>query len=165
MTHQPTPPDVGHRHPAVQVRPSSIHGLGVFATALIPAGTVIEVAPCLPLEQGWEKLPTILNHYLFAWPFDGTGRAVGFGWASMFNHSPTPNVGWQTHTDRKCLEFFSLQEIEADQELLIDYGEEYWDLVAGQADVADPTQISIESQAAHQLISPAPAEGSGPAKT
>ncbi|MCC5830564.1 MAG: SET domain-containing protein-lysine N-methyltransferase [Phycisphaeraceae bacterium] len=131
------------RHPGLEIRRSPLHGLGVFTAEPIPAGHIIEQSPCLPLEQGWEKMPTVLNHYLFAWPYEGDGRAVGFGIASLFNHGQPPNVTWATLTKTQRLEFRAARDIQPGEELLIDYGPEFWQNARKYPTLGDQEQRSI----------------------
>lgn len=110
----------------VEVRYSQLDRFGVFATANIPTGSILHEAPVLVLERGWETVPTVLNHYLFAWPKDGDGRAIGFGIASLLNHSSQPNATWETDPLREVLIFFALRAIAQGEEVLVDYGADYW---------------------------------------
>ncbi len=114
--------------------------MGVFAGQAISAGTIIEQCHALPIEQGWERIDTVLNHYLFAWPWDGDGRAVVFGLASVFNHGRPPNAAWKTVLESTRVDFYTLCDVMAGKELLIDYGDEYWQ----QAAVYSPPQGATE---------------------
>jgi SET domain-containing protein len=110
----------------VVIAPSRVHGLGVFAIEPIRKGEVIEECPCLPLERGYEHLPSVINHYLYEWPYGGDGRAVVWGSASIFNHAPSPNANWQTLDDPPRCVFRATRDIGAGEEVFIDYGDEYW---------------------------------------
>lgn len=110
----------------VVIAPSRVHGLGVFAIEPIRTGEVIEECPCLPLERGFEHLPSVINHYLYEWPLDGDGRAVVWGSASVFNHDPSPNATWRTMPDPPRIVFTAARDIGAGEEVFINYGEDYW---------------------------------------
>ncbi|KAJ9113963.1 hypothetical protein QFC19_000159 [Naganishia cerealis] len=79
----------------LEIRTTPTAGRGVFATEDIPAaGTVVEESPVLVLtKKEWDDgllNDGVLGGYGFNWTAGGMG--VGLGIASMFNHSPQPNV-------------------------------------------------------------------------
>lgn len=113
-------------NPKVVIAPSPVHGLGVFAVEAIAKGELIEECPCLPLEHGYERLSSVINHYLYEWPLNGNGRAVVWGSASIFNHSEQANASWQTHDGPPRYVFEARRTIAAGEEIFIDYGREYW---------------------------------------
>ncbi len=130
-------------NPKVVIAPSPVHGLGVFATEPIAVGELIEECPCLPLEQGFERLSSVINHYLYEWPFDGDGRAVVWGSASIFNHSTRPNASWQTLDGPPRYVFRANREIEAGEEIFIDYGKDYWQHHDGYPSIDDAPSRSL----------------------
>ncbi|KAF8544058.1 hypothetical protein BDD12DRAFT_873792 [Trichophaea hybrida] len=107
-------------------------GRGIFATRLIPAGTVIDTAPVILLgvdEFNTNVQYTDLLHYSYNWPVRvGNGKtelhqAIVLGLGSMFNHSlRRQNVGWKRNLDAQVVVYTALKDIEAGQELLISYG-------------------------------------------
>jgi uncharacterized protein len=80
-------------HPLVEFRPSTIHGLGGFATTLIPAGSrVIEyVGERITKEQSLERCAGD-NAFIFCldetWDLDGS---VDWNPARLMNHCCEPN--------------------------------------------------------------------------
>ncbi len=117
--------------------------MGVFASGPISAGELIEQCHALPLERNWQRIDTVLNHYLFAWPYDGDGRALAFGIASVFNHGDAPNVTWRTLVQAQRIDFRALRDIAAGEELLIDYGAEYWQQATRYSHPTSAPQRSI----------------------
>ncbi|TSC85532.1 MAG: histone-lysine N-methyltransferase [Parcubacteria group bacterium Gr01-1014_8] len=98
-------------------------GYGLFATNAIPAGEFV-------LEYKGRHVPTetadkLKTKYLFeidsSWTIDGSTRA---NTARYVNHSCAPNCEADVR-DGKVL-IFANREIEAGEELTIDYGEEYF---------------------------------------
>ena len=124
-------------------------GRGVFASALIPAKTVIEICPVLildPQDANNHISKTMLDHYTYNWPWTKDGRGlktqvIVLGLGSMFNHSTyAQNVAWTRDVANECITYTALKDIEAGDELCISYGNgRLWfhDADAG-AEVVDP---------------------------
>ncbi len=113
--------------PKVFVQPSSIHGLGVFASQDISSGEIIEKAPLLKLEIH-EKNP-LLADYRFWW--EGNGKrlfyVVALGYGSIYNHSSNPSGYFTNNHEDFTMDFIAKRDIKKGEEILVDYGgDEYW---------------------------------------
>lgn len=105
----------------------------MFASAPIPAGTIIDISPVLILgiEENLKHIEhTSLYHYTYNWPTispEGTAQksqAVVLGLGSMFNHSTQKqNVGWKRDLDREVIVYRALNDIAEGEELCISYGD------------------------------------------
>ncbi|KAI9680583.1 MAG: hypothetical protein M1817_004023 [Caeruleum heppii] len=95
---------------------------GVYATADIPAKTVIETSPVIvldPLENQQHVEHTQLLHYTYNWPYhdERSGKrantqAIILGLGSMFNHSTlAQNVGWERDVDKLLVRYTALRDI------------------------------------------------------
>ncbi|EME83832.1 uncharacterized protein MYCFIDRAFT_195052 [Pseudocercospora fijiensis CIRAD86] len=121
------------RFPHLHLVSNTAKGRGVFASAPIPAGTIIDVSPVLILsiEENLNHIEhTSLYHYTYNWPTkssDGTpqkSQAVVLGLGSMFNHSTqNQNVGWKRDLDREVIVYRALKDIVEGEELCISYGD------------------------------------------
>jgi len=104
--------------------PSSIQGIGLFAAADIPKGTVTWLwDPLLDQEISWqsaEKLPQIARAFLQTYAYrnlqNQTWMLCGDA-AKHMNHSFTPNI----HTSGPTGEDRAARDIKAGEELTIDY--------------------------------------------
>jgi SET domain-containing protein len=107
------------------VKPSRIHGLGVFAGKNFEKGQVIE--ECYTLKMDWDEIKnTILSKYVFNYKGNTVSLMLGNG--SIYNHSSTPNVEHTWSDDEQTIvEFSAIRNINKGEELFIDYGEEYWE--------------------------------------
>ena len=48
--------------------------------------------------------------------------------AMVYNHSASPNAEWDIEDeDERFVKFYALKEIKQGEEILHDYGEEYWE--------------------------------------
>src|SRR5690348_16097147 len=77
----------------LEIRDDPAKGRGVFATAPIAAGALIESTPVIvvPATQCALLDQTILHDYYFDWDADGSG-AVALGITSLCNHSRRPRA-------------------------------------------------------------------------
>ena len=115
----------------LEVRRDPLKGRGVFATARIGAGTVIERAPVVivPAYQCPTVERTILHDYYFHWDGnpDGDGRgAVALGLVTLCNHSGRPRARALRNFAAETLDLVALVDIEAGDEVTIDYGCALW---------------------------------------
>lgn len=61
---------------------------------------------------------TLLARYCFQW---AEGAAVALGYGSLYNHSPNPNCVYWTIKDEGIVEFVALVDIQAGEELRVNY--------------------------------------------
>ena len=113
--------------PFLRVSPSTVHGLGAFATAVVPKGALLGLyegkryGADVIKSKVWDDQLT----YLFVLT-DGTTIDAGRGGNATrhLNHSCAPNCEASEaydDTGRLVLEFRALRRLKADEELFIDY--------------------------------------------
>lgn len=116
------------------VKKSSVEGAGygVFATADIPRGVLVEVCPVLLFHNETLKIlfettggDHLLADYVFRWmpgrTWDGQ-MALAMGYGSMYNHSDDNlNVMFQYRADPPAMEYFTTRDVVAGEELFIRY--------------------------------------------
>ena len=95
-------------------------GRGVFAPIRFRKGELIERAPVqvMPNWQWCHIDKTLLTDYCFLW---GDEMALPFGAFIFYNHSYSPNAYYAKRLDDGVIEMFSLRDIEAGEEILINY--------------------------------------------
>lgn len=97
----------------VESGPSAIHGTGVFATASIAKGALI---------GHYTGRPTAVDgtHVLWVEADEGGWQAIdGTGVLRFLNHSRSPNAEFDGP------DLYALRDIEAGEEILFDYGEDW----------------------------------------
>jgi hypothetical protein len=109
-------------HSLVELRPSSIHGLGGFATGFIPSGTrVIEyVGERIDKRQSAEQCARnnqCIFHLDEQWDLNGN---VEWNPARFLNHSCLPNCDAE-RIDRRIW-IVARRDIKADEEITFNYG-------------------------------------------
>ena len=110
---------------ATTLRPSPVHGLGVFTTQPVRAGTVVSrFLPPFDIQYPAVLLPALSDAeraYLrnFAYRSRYTGLYILTGDHDRYmNHSDTPNVGMNPNGNTENL---ALRDLAADEELTCDY--------------------------------------------
>lgn len=101
---------------------------GVFARVDIPNETLVEECPVIPIYAN-ERTPRInaIRSYEYEWKVKdehGTlivSHALAAGMGGMYNHGSPSNLGNVNHLTEFRIEFWSLRDIEAGEELTIDY--------------------------------------------
>ena len=112
----------------IEVRDSSLHGLGVFACVNIPAGGVIERCFYIVIDDDDLHDVNRLNDYLFTSPDAPSDYLCVLGCGMIYNHGTKANAEWQiADDDNRFVEFTALIDIKAGDEILHNYGQEYWD--------------------------------------
>ena len=113
----------------IYVKKSPIHGLGVFAGEKITKDEMIEECPILTLPINQGESSGLLLDYRFNWP-QGTEweeQVVGLGFASLYNHSESPNAYWISNYEKRTFNFIASRDIEVDEEIFVWYGDmSYW---------------------------------------
>jgi SET domain-containing protein len=105
---------------------SPVHGQGVFAAVDIKKGETIERCPYLVIDDDDLADENRLNDYLFTSPDVSTDYLVIMGYGMMYNHSSKPNAEWEIDDDNRFVRFSAIKNIAAGEEILQNYGEEYW---------------------------------------
>jgi SET domain-containing protein len=112
-------------------------GRGVISEAPIQKGELIERSPVLviPAADRAATDATIVFTYVFMWEhgtveedlYKHEGRAaIALGFTSLLNHSYTPNCDFIRHIDDLVIDLVAARDIEAGEELTIDYQMTLW---------------------------------------
>ena len=117
----------------IYVKPIEGKGLGVFAREPIQTGEIVETCPLFSLgKTPGNKNQDPFYNYRFAYPREGRHNGnqdfvIPWGYGCLYNHSNTPNADWIDHPTEKAFQFIAIQDIKAEEELCINYGDSgYW---------------------------------------
>lgn len=111
--------------PCLAVRESPAHGLGVFTSEAIPAGTVVERAAVLESLLD-KRLPQCgMERYCYgSWEAFPHVFFMPSGFGTMYNDAQRCcNTFHTLDMNTRCLTFTTLRDVEAGEELFIDYGQ------------------------------------------
>lgn len=110
----------------IEMRDAGKKGRGMFATAFIPKGTVIEQSPYIhiPSEDFEDLQHTTIQRYWFyvSGKTDKPTCAIGLGHTSLYNHSTRPNAEWNILPRSKMIKIKTVRDIRKNQEITINYG-------------------------------------------
>jgi SET domain-containing protein len=109
----------------IEMKPSPIHGRGMFARSPIRQGEIIEVAPLIYFNREEVKPGSIIRDYDIG--VNDNKNAIMLGYASIYNHSNDPNIIWIINEAQKTITMMAVKNIKINEEILVSYGENYWD--------------------------------------
>ena len=114
------------RIPGLYFAPSKLGGRGIFTKEFIPEGSIIEICPVIVLPENERPIihNTGLHDYYFLWGDDQNEAAIALGYGSLFNHAVHPNAEYIVDYEMITLEFMALRDIEAGEEITINYNGE-----------------------------------------
>ena len=97
-------------------------GYGVFTTAPIGEGDIIEICYCIECSAHVDDLVDYLYRH------DETKKSLlAFGFGSIYNHNYSNNIHWRTiDGNDNFIQLYAKRDIEAGEELCHDYGVGYW---------------------------------------
>ncbi len=111
--------------PDVVVRDTgTAKGMGVFAKASLKQGQVVELCPIITFKAPFKELPQEVMTRVFDWAVlanaPGT-HAIALGFGSMYNHQNPANMRYEATCSGRFLQFVAVRDIEAGDELTINY--------------------------------------------
>jgi uncharacterized protein len=99
-------------------------GRGVYATRHFARGDVIDDCPVLVMP--YLSRTHITDSYAWSWQQD---QGLCLGISSLFNHSPKPNTSSRRFYPQRRMVFRALRCIRAGEEILIDYGSTWFEVL------------------------------------
>lgn len=96
-------------------------GNGVFSTAELRPGKIIEVCPVIfmPMKEFEYIKKTKLFYYFYE--YSNKEFAIVLGYGSVYNHSYEPNAQYKFNYLRRVMEVKSIKKIAKDEEIFINY--------------------------------------------
>jgi len=137
---------------SIEVKRVPGKGRGVFATEMIPEGTVFERVPVIvmPAEEILESTDDcVLANYVFDWGKGTVALALGYG--SLYNHSYSPNARYDDK-GRQTKIFTSLCDIAAGEEITVNYNGHEDDQSPVGFDVLDSTNDAAHVPDSSELL-------------
>jgi len=106
----------------IKVSDSVIAGRGIFATANISEGEILEECHFIELSQSDYSQLDNLKDYVYTFPMFNKNNCIVFGMGSIYNHSvDSASAYWETDEENNLFRFIALADIAEGDEILIDY--------------------------------------------
>jgi len=118
----------------VYLSESSVHGFGIFADKDYAIGDTLELCYYLVTDDSDMTDTCVLHDYVFSTPNEEKEYLVPLGNAMIYNHSSDPNAEWEIHDDNNFIRFKAVKNIKKGEEILHDYGKEYWESRNGETE-------------------------------
>jgi len=100
------------------VRRHPTKGRIVRAGGPIHAGTIIEIAPVIIVDNRWPARHR-LGEWAYWWTDDHAAIALGYG--SLYSHSFDPNMTWRRAFAKQTIMYRARRDIARGEELTINY--------------------------------------------
>jgi SET domain-containing protein len=109
--------------PSLFIAPASRMGRGVFTSADIAPGTVVETSPVLVMSREERILldQTLLHDYIFEWGPDKRRCCMALGYVPLYNHSYCSNCEYEMDYDEGVISIKTVRFVRAGEELFINY--------------------------------------------
>ncbi|HVX28091.1 MAG TPA: SET domain-containing protein [Parafilimonas sp.] len=109
--------------PILEIKKSPNRGRGVFTTADIKAGTVIEISPVIVLSAKERTIieQTLLFDYIFEWGNNKKQACVALGYISLYNHNYDANCEYDMEFNKKIMTITAVRNIKKGEELFVNY--------------------------------------------
>lgn len=106
----------------LRVEETEDKGRGIFSNIDIPEHSIIEICPLIiiPNEELIQIDKTKLYDYYFVWDED-KNAALALGYGSLYNHSDSANAIFTFQKVNHSLIVKSLRQINANEEITVDY--------------------------------------------
>jgi SET domain-containing protein len=98
-------------------------GRGVFTSADIESGTMVEAAPVIIMSSDEKKLldQTLLHDYIFEWGEEKKQCCMALGYVPIYNHSYQSNCEYEMDFEGEVITIKTIRSVKAGEELFINY--------------------------------------------
>jgi uncharacterized protein len=114
--------------PILFIAPTHTMDRGVFCREDIPAGTLLESAPVIVMENADRQLldQTLLHDYIFEWGGPKNQCCMALGYVPLYNHSYRANCEYEMDFEGRTIQVRAVRDIQRGEELFINYNGD-WD--------------------------------------
>jgi SET domain-containing protein len=115
--------------PALFVAAIDSMGRGVFTSEFLPVDSIIEISPVIVMTAAERVFldQTTLHDYIFEWGPDRKDCCMALGYIPIYNHSYSSNCEYEMDFDDSLIRIKTMRDIEAGEELLINYNGDWND--------------------------------------
>ncbi len=104
-------------------------GRGVFTTAAIEEGKIIEISPVIVMSAEDRKFldKTLLHDYIFEWGANKDQCCMALGYVPVYNHSYQSNCEYEMDYENQVMSIITVRDIKEGEELFINYNGDWND--------------------------------------
>jgi len=108
---------------SIYIAETKLMGRGVFTSANIDEGTVIEESPVIVMSEEERKLldQTLLHDYIFEWGQNRDECCMALGYVAVYNHSYKSNCEYEMDYNKQVISIKTVRNIKTGEELFINY--------------------------------------------
>ena len=113
----------------ISVQPTGAKGRGVFTSVPLEAGTTVEESPVIVMtkEDRIHLDKTLLHDYIFEWGPQQEECCMALGLVPIYNHSYQSNCDYFMDFEDDTITIQTVKNIEAGEELTINYNGDWKD--------------------------------------
>jgi SET domain-containing protein len=114
----------------IYIAETTLMGRGVFTSANIDEGTVIEESPVIIMSKAERTLldQTLLHDYIFEWGEKKDQCCMAFGYVPVYNHSYRSNCEYEMDFKKGMIAIRTMHFVRAGEELFINYNGRWNDI-------------------------------------
>jgi hypothetical protein len=115
---------------SIYISETKLMGRGVFTSANIDEGTVIEESPVIVMSKEERKLldQTLLHDYIFEWGEKKDQCCMALGYVPVYNHSYRSNCEYEMDFKKGMIAIRTMHFVRAGEELFINYNGRWNDI-------------------------------------
>lgn len=117
----------------------------VYSKTQFAKGEIVEICPIIIVGMEAKAIPNLKN-YIFEIEKSKNKFGVVLGYGSLYKHSENPNLNYAYNRSNRQMYFTAARPIQAQEELSINYGKDFWDEQATFNTVAaesKPTVVNL----------------------
>jgi len=114
----------------------------MYSKTQFAKGEIVEICPIIFVGVEAKAIPNLKN-YIFEIEKDKNKYGVVLGYGSLYKHSENPNLEYAYNRSNRQMYFVTTRPIQAQEELSINYGKDFWDEQATFNTVAPETSPTI----------------------
>jgi len=115
--------------PFLFIGPTENRGRGVYTSADIEEGVVVEISPVIVMSMQERKLldQTLLHDYIFEWGEEKDRCCMAMGYVPVYNHSYASNCEYGMDYEQSLITITTVRPVKAGEELLVNYNGDWND--------------------------------------
>jgi len=126
----------------------------MYSKTQFAKGEIVEICPIIFVGIEAKGIPNLKN-YIFEIEKDRDKFGVVLGYGSLYKHSENPNLEYAYNRTNRQMYFTATRQIQAQEELSINYGKNFWSEQATFNTVATetaPTVVNLPSTNESEIV-------------